>query len=41
MNSCFEEGEFIILIISLTQKSNKAIVSVKHGKITSVTILIL
>jgi hypothetical protein len=32
MNSYFEEGEFIIFLISLTQKSNKAVVSVKHGK---------
>lgn len=31
-SSCFEEGEFIILLLTLTQTSNKILVYVKHGK---------
>jgi hypothetical protein len=31
-NSCSEEGEFIILLITLTETSNKVLVCVRHGK---------
>ena len=40
-NSCFEEEEFILLLITLTQTSNKYQYRLNTEKIRRVTILLL